>query len=370
MSYLDSKIVVINQTSGYLMQDIVTAFAEQYEEVVLLASWPLKGVETDRIIAFDRRSSARKLWTWIVATVQIWWRVVRKYRDDELFIVSNPPSAPLLPLLFRNRFSLLIFDIYPDVLVNQRKLNKNHFVIRWWQNANQKVYLKAKHVFTISEGMKDCLCQYVEADKIKVMPLWPNNAQIHKIEKSENPFIKEHDLEGKFIVLYSGNLGSTHRVEVLIDVAQKVKDAIFLIVGQGAKMELIVERIKKEHCENVIQLPRQPMERLSEVLSAADIAVVTLDTSASQMSVPSKTFNLMAVGVPLMCIASPESELGRLVRKSEMGRVFLPDDIDGMASFVNEMKDDCVLKKRLGQNALDASKHYTSENARLLVHNA
>lgn len=370
MSYLDSKIVVINQTSGYLMQDIVTAFAEQYEEVVLLASWPLKGVETDRIIAFDRRSSARKLWTWIVATVQIWWRVVRKYRDDELFIVSNPPSAPLLPLLFRNRFSLLIFDIYPDVLVNQRKLNKNHFVIHWWQNANQKVYAKAERVFTISEGMKDCLCQYVEADKIKVMPLWPNNALIRKIEKSENPFIKEHDLEGKFIVLYSGNLGSTHRVEVLIDVAQKVKDAIFLIVGQGAKMELIVERIKKEHCENVIQLPRQPMERLSEVLSAADIAVVTLDTSASQMSVPSKTFNLMAVGVPLMCIASPESELGRLVRKSEMGRVFLPDDIDGMASFVNEMKDDCVLKKRLGQNALDASKHYTSENARLLVHNA
>ena len=368
MSYLDSKIVVINQTSGYLMQDIVTAFAEQYEELILLASWPLNGVKTDRIIAFDRRSSARRLWTWLVATVQIWWRVIRKYRNDELFIVSNPPSAPLLPLIVRNRFSLLIFDVYPDVLVNQQKLSKNHFVIRWWQKANQKVYSKAKHVFTISKGMKDCLCQYVEADKIKVMPLWPNNAQIHKIEKSENPFIKEHDLEGKFIVLYSGNLGSTHRVEVLIDVAQKVKDAIFLIVGQGTKKELIAERIKKEHCENVIQLPRQPMERLSEVLSAADIAVVTLDTNASQMSVPSKTFNLMAVGAPIMGIASPESELGRLVSKYEMGKAFLPDEIDGMASFVSEMKDDCVLRKRLGQNALDASRYYTSENAKILVH--
>lgn len=352
------------------MQDIVTAFAEQYEEVVLLASWPLNGVKTDRIAAFDRRSSARRLWTWLVATVQIWWKINWKYRKDKLFIVSNPPSAPLLPLIVRNCFSLLIFDIYPDVLVNQRKLSKNHFVIRWWQKANQKVYVRAEHVFTISEGMKDCLCQYVEADKIKVMPLWPNNAQIRKIERIDNLFIKEHDLEGRFIVLYSGNLGSTHRVEALIDVAHKVKDAIFLIVGQGAKKELISERIKKEHCENVIQLPRQPMERLSEVLSAADIAVVTLDTSASQMSVPSKTYNLMAVGVPIMGIASPESELGRLIGKYEMGRVFLPDDIDDMASFVNEMKDDYVLRKRLGQNALDASKHYTSENARLLVYDA
>ena len=364
---MNSKIVIINQTSGYLMRDICRAFKERYEDVVLIASWPVDGVKTDRIAAYDKRSSSRRIWTWMLATIQIWWKLVVKYRDYELFIVSNPPTSSLLPLIVKNPFSFLIFDIYPDVLVSQGTMSGRNYLVRRWREANEKVYAKAKWVFTISEGMKKCLCQYVDAEKIKVVPLWPNNAQIHKIEKCDNQFIKEHHLEDKFIVLYSGNLGSTHRMDVLVDVAKIVEDATFLIIGEGAKKKEIENRIDKEQCKNVMLLPRQPYELLSHSLSAADIAVVSLDMNASQMSVPSKAFNLMAVGAPIMGIASPDSELVKMIDKFEMGRTFSPDDIEEMAAFVREMKNNSILKNRLSHNALSASRYFTSDNARLFT---
>jgi glycosyltransferase involved in cell wall biosynthesis len=362
-----SKIVIINQSPNYLMRDIAQVFIEEYEEVVLMGSWPVNDMKTDLIKAYDKRSMTRRLITCLIATIQIFWKVIWKYQDYDLFIVSNPPTAPLLPLMVRNRFSLLIFDIYPDVLVNQHILSSNNLIIRWWKKRNRKIYAKAEHVFTISEGMKECLCQYVEADKIEIVPLWPNNVQIHQIKKCDNIFIKEHHLEHRFVVLYSGNLGSTHRMDVLVDVAKIVKDAVFLIIGMGAKKKLIEERIEKESCENVLLLPFQPLEKLSHVLSSADIAVVTLETGASQMSIPSKIFNLMAVGAPIMGIASPESALGKLIEKYEMGRTFSPDAIEGMAAFVCEVQSNTILKDRLSRNAQSASSHFTNENARLFI---
>ena len=350
------------------MRDIAHAFSDAYEEVVLMASSSVKNVRTDRIIAFDKRSSLRRVFSWLVGTMQIWWKVIRKYRDDKLFIVSNPPLAPLLPLFLVNPFSLLIFDIYPDILVNQQIFKESNPIIKWWRKANRKVFAKADQVFTISEGMKECLCQYTEKDKIKVVPLWPNSTHIHPIEKADNQFIRKYRLDGKFVVLYSGNLGSTHRMDVLVDVAQRLEDVMFVIIGEGAKKRLIADRVEKEKCQNVMLLPYQPLETFSHVLSAADIAVVTLDMKASQMSVPSKTFNVMAVGAPVMGIASPDSELGRMVSQYDMGRIFLPYDIDGMVAFIRKMKDDDSLRTLYSKNSLAASRHYTSENAKMFLH--
>ena len=361
------RIVIVNQTSGYLMRDIARAFMEEYEQVTVLASLALDGVRTDRIIAYDKRSSVRRVLTWCVATVQIWWKVFWKYRDDELFIVSNPPMAPLLPLILRNPFSVLIYDIYPDVLVNQQVIKTTNLLARWWRKANRRVFARAERVYTIGEGMRDCLSQYADAEKIKVVPLWPNDTHIQPIAKDDNLFIKEHHLEGQFVVLYSGNLGSTHRVEVLVDVARSMEDVTFVIIGEGAKKKLIAERVEREECRNVMLLPYQPLETLSHVLSAADVAVVTLDMGASQMSVPSKTFNLMAVGAPIMGIASPESELGRLVGKYGMGRLFMPEDIDGMVAFIREMKEDDALRTTYSRHSLGASRFFTSENAKMFL---
>ena len=372
-----NKIVIACQTCGYLVKDIAKAYSEANYDVTIIASRVSQRIIKDSlhnnvgyrsVITYNRSSAIKRILTWGVCTIQMFLKIGFRYREWNVLYVSNPPLAPLLPLILRNKFSVLIWDIYPDVLVNQNVINNNNLIARLWRKANRSVYNNAEHIYTISDGMKKCLSQYVDESKIKVVPLWPDG-MMRRIDKSENLFIKEQKLEGKFVVMYSGNLGNTHRMDVLLDVAKLIhdEDFVFLLIGEGAKKRIIEERIGKEKIRNVRLLPFQPLEMLPYSLSAADIAVVTLDTNSSQMSVPSKTFNLMAVGVPLLCIASPDSELGNLVRKYEVGAIYPPESAVEMAEFVIHLKTEEQVKNRYRTNAMVAAQYFTSKNAKMFV---
>ncbi len=372
------NLVIACQTCGYLLKDIANMYHSVGYDVTIITSREsqknikksLQGdIKLSSVITYNKTSSLKRVFSWLWCAVQMFFIIGFRYRKHEVLYVSNPPFAPLLPLILRNKFSILIWDIYPDVLVNLHVIAKDSLLARWWSRSNKIVYAKADKVFTISEGMKECLNQYVRSDRINVIPLWPDKTNLIKIKKLDNLFIRENHLEGKFIVMYSGNLGNTHRMDVLIDVAQKISDndIIFVLIGEGGKKKMIEERIREEKLKNVLLLPYQPYEFLSHSLSAADIAVITLDSLSSQMSVPSKTFNMLSLGAPLLCIASPDSELGSIVRKYEVGEIFQPEEIDKITDFVLKLKGDKIVRSKYGANSVNASKYFSVENAKGFV---
>lgn len=372
------KIVIACQSCGYLIKDIVNVYADKDYEVTIMASRKSidgikdslsAGITTSVVISYDRSSSIKRILTWGICALQMLFKIGFSYRNSQVLYVSNPPFSPLLPLFLRNSFSVLIWDIYPDVLINQNVIAENNFIAKWWERANKKVYKKAVCVYTLSVGMKKCLEKYVDEKKIKVVPLWPDNSNLHLIEKYDNLFLKQNHLEGKFIVMYSGNMGDTHRMDVLVDVAKQITDEeiVFVLIGEGGKKKLIEKRISDENVKNVLLFPYQPYDFLSHSLSAADLAVITLDSVSSQMSVPSKTFNMMSLGKPLLCIASPDSELGAIVKTFDVGKIFPPEDVVGMTDFVLTLKSDEIVKTQYSNNSLEASKSFNVENAKLFL---
>lgn len=372
------KIVIACQSCGYLIKDIANVYADKDYEVTIMASRKSidgikdslsAGITTSVVISYDRSSLIKRILTWGICASQMLFKIGFSYRNSQVLYVSNPPFAPLLPLFLRNSFSVLIWDIYPDVLINQNVIAENNFIAKWWERANKKVYKKAVCVYTLSVGMKKCLEKYVDEKKIKVVPLWPDNSNLHLIEKYDNLFLKQNHLEGKFIVMYSGNMGDTHRMDVLVDVAKQITDEeiVFVLIGEGGKKKLIEKRISDENVKNVLLFPYQPYDFLSHSLSAADLAVITLDSVSSQMSVPSKTFNMMSLGKPLLCIASPDSELGAIVKTFDVGKIFPPEDVVGMTDFVLTLKSDEIVKTQYSNNSLETSKSFNVENAKLFL---
>ena len=365
------SIVFINQNAGYLMIDIIHAHT-QYKQKAIITGKLIErnlalnnSVKFEKIIAYNRSSFAKRLFTWSWGFVQILWLVKTKYRKADLFIVSNPPFASLVPFFCSNKFSLLVYDVYPDTLVAYKYIGVNSFVTRWWKKANRSLFAKAQKIFTISEGMKKVLAQYIAANKIDIVPIWTDNAFLKPVAKAENIFIKKYNLQDKFLVMYSGNLGHSHNIEVLVEIAHAIddKNIYFVIIGEGDKKQLIIEKINKYQLANCILLPWQETAMLPFSLSAADLAVVTLGKEASALSVPSKTFNLMSVGVPLLCIATAESELASLVEEYRVGKCFNPNDMEDMVAFIKEVKSNTIYRSNLQQNALEASKHFGPENA-------
>lgn len=370
------KTIFINQDSGYLMIDILNAYSSAGHECVLITGRlnvrnnPLNpGVRLERIIKYDRTTKFKRLVTWITGFFQIWLKLVFRYRNDNLFIVSNPPFAPLLTLLVRNSFKLLIFDVYPDALTELGYLSERSLIIKSWKRANKKVFARAAEIFTISDSMRYLLSYYDENVEIKVVPLWTDNTFLKPLKPTENPFLLKYNLVEKFVVLYSGNIGLSGDVDVLVDIASKIEreDIMFLIIGDGAKKAMIAQKVFDLGLENVMMLPWQLPSDLPYSLSSASIAVVSLGARASKLAIPSKLVNYLSVGAPILSISSMDSEVARLVTRYSCGRSFESDDISGMTDFIISVADDRKLQSELRYNSLKASADFSSSNCKMFL---
>jgi glycosyltransferase involved in cell wall biosynthesis len=243
-------------------------------------------------------------------------------------------------------------------------------LIKWWSKSNTVVFRKAKRIFTITDGMKQVLKKYAVNSEIEVVPVWTDNTFFKSMDSMDNPFLKKYNLLGKFVVLYSGNIGISGDVDILIDVANEVKNEniIFLIIGEGAKKSIIEERVRNFGINNVIMLPWQPVSELPYSLSSASLAVISLGIKSSKLSIPSKLYNFLSVGAPLLCISSKGSEVESLVSKYKCGRNFEPGEISGIVNFIVEVAENYELHDFMKNNSLKASKDFSSKNVAKFLH--
>ena len=151
------KIVFVNQSSGYLLTDVLDVYAKEYDEVALIYGTIKENerkldarIKLDKICAYDRSSAIGRIKTWGKAAWQIYRKLKRDYKDYEIVYVTNPPMAYLCSLRLKNPFSVIVFDTYPDALSNIG-IRKGNPLFNMWAGWNRKLFLKAKRVFTLSE---------------------------------------------------------------------------------------------------------------------------------------------------------------------------------------------------------------------------
>jgi glycosyltransferase involved in cell wall biosynthesis len=371
-----SGTVIINQDSGYLTIDIANRLVSDHGSCTLITgrlvqrSTPLhEDVAVHRIMKYNRRDTVLRLISWGVASMQILMLLKFRYRREHLLVVSNPPFAPLLTRLVRNPYSLLIFDVYPEAFIQYGFLSAGSWIARRWQAANRKVFSGAREVFTLTTGMKDLLSGYRAGRSIRVVPLWSDSASLKPVPPGENPFIARHGLQDRFVVLYSGNLGTTSNAALLADIAASIQreDILFLIIGEGKEKGKITRRIRALGLNNCLLLPWQRPEDLNYSLASAGLAVVSLDISASDLAIPSKLFDLMAVGVPVLGLTRKGSELEKIIESNDMGRCFEPHMTGRIAEFIQDVADNPGMRGRFAGHALEAAGRYTSRSAAQFV---
>lgn len=373
------KYILINQQIGHLFKDIIYDFSKRNIETIVISGWIEEGgkqiepnVQILKGIRYNKKSTFFRLLTWTVFSFQISWYLL-KYNPNntKVLFVTNPPFGPLLSSLFRIPFAILIYDLYPDILAQTGIINKKNPIFTWWVRRNKKVFNKAEIIFTLSSSMKDAIMLYFSDSqlldhKIHVISNWADNENIIPVPKNENVFLHENNLVGKFIILYSGNIGSTHPLESLIKVAESLKsheDILFLFIGEGAKKILLTDLVQEKKLLNVKFFPYQPFEQIKFSLSAADINVIALEENAGASSVPSKTYSALAAGSVLLGITGLNSEVANLIKVNHAGKSFMPFETDGISEFILQMKSDPEQLSLYKRNALAASKHYTSSNA-------
>ena len=372
---MSDKILIVNQCAHGLTVDIANAFAksQKYKEVVIVLGNQLDSiyhledsVKLHKIKEYITKSTLTRLISWVIATLQLILLCLWKYRDYELFLISNPPIDSFVPNFCANEYSTLIFDVYPDGLGNFA--SKKSLIYRIWARNNIKFYKKAKYVYTLTESMAKTIAQYCPLEKIEVVPLWCNSfLPVFDIQKQNNKFLNEHpELKGKFIIMYSGNVGLDHDISCLLDVMNNLRGSkiCLVIIGEGYNKTKLQERARELHLEECCYFyPFQPTDMLPYSLSSADISVVATKPNGRSSSIPSKVFSLMQYGRPILCLADSESEIARLVKKHTIGVVFHVSEVPQLTDFIKQVSQTQELLVEYGQNSKKSAELYTNKNA-------
>jgi len=370
------KIIIINQAVNYLTIGMANAFKEHYEEVLLMTgSVHTQGellrddVKVVNLNLWHDAPAWRKYSSFLEAMLRMWFLLFFRFRSYEVLFVSVPPMAYLLNLLLPNKFSMVIWDVYPDLL-KITGMKESHPLYKFWSTLNKKSFRKAFTLITISEVMSKTIAKYIDLDKVVVQPIWSIFSIDDKVEAAANPFILEHGLSEKMVIQYSGNIGLSHKVELLIDMAeilQEEKSIHFQIIGRGPKKKTIESLVHSQKLKNCQFLPFQRDDNFASSLSAANLGVVILDERVGLGSVPSKSYNLMALGIPSLYIAPKESQLYKYALEFGHAKCFSEEELSEASSWVLEFSQNPELQEYMSLAALKASKNFQRSNADKMV---
>ena len=238
-------------------------------------------------------------------------------RGDKVLMVTNP--APMVVLMSRLKakigfeLNILVHDVFPE---NTKPAGLKLPFYGLFKRAFDKAYSKADRLIVLGRDMKDVMEQKIErfanGPVCSIIENWADIEEVHP-----QPFP-----EGKIVLQYAGNIGRVQGLDKVI--VQLTDDVEFHLYGTGA-ME---DSLKKIGHPNVFFHGPYFRSQQNEVLSACDIAVVTLQEEMYGLGVPSKTYNILASGRPVLFLGPINSEIDLLVREKGIGYCYWPEKWD------------------------------------------
>jgi glycosyltransferase involved in cell wall biosynthesis len=377
-----NRIIFINQVTGPLLIDMINVFVEKKCEVILYTGEIIKTsddlhrrVKVRKFCPYKKNNNLNRLFTWSLFSLQsLICLMYDLNKTTKIYFSSNPPFLPFMTLLFKNTSYIHIYDVYPNALLALPYITKNSIVYKLFLYFNKKAFRKSEKIFTPSLGMKKMLTSSVDGKKIKIIPWWADTEFIKPIKKEENKFIAEHKLDGKFIVMYSGNFGLTHNIEKILNTALLLKtenNIKFVIIGNGPKKKIVDIFETKHNLENLLVLPFQNEEILPYSLAASDVSIV-LDSFSfneggdSTASIPSKIYYLMSAGSVIYAESDDTSELNRLINIYDLGMCDSTKGVQKFIEFIKICRDNKEILEKFQKNSRLASLNFTKQNASLL----
>lgn len=279
-------------------------------------------------------------------------------RYDLLLIVTNPPANGMAAWFYRKLrgvpYVYLVHDLYPDIAVALGGINRQSAVVRLFSLLQKRWLNAASRVVVLGRCMQRYLMQHyaVPLARLSVIPSWADPDAI-QVSSCENGFRKEHGLTG-FVVLYAGNFSRYVNLDQMIAAARLLPadaQVMIVLVGDGARKQEILDRIKAEGLTNVRVLPKVPRSAMGEVLAAANASMIPLDSRMLGLGVPSKLYSTLGAGRPVLALVPEESEVARVVAEEECGLRVPDGDAAALAKAILRLQQDPVLAKQMGLNA-------------------
>jgi colanic acid biosynthesis glycosyl transferase WcaI len=281
---------------------------------------------------------------------------VRRRRIDGVLAMSPPLTLGLTGWLVRLcRGGKLVFniqDVFPDAAVETGAIT-NRRIIAMAKRVERSSYHRSDAVVLLSEDLADNVRAKVASKHRHKICVVPNFVDVEAIQPGErrNAYRVELGIGDEPVVMYAGNVGFSQSLDLVLAAARHLPGVSFVINGEGSALDDL--RSRAIGIDNVHFVGYQSIERLAEVLAAADVHVVPLRRGLARVSVPSKTYSILAAGRPMLAAIDPGTEVPRILADSGAGRSVEPDDERAFVEALTAMIADPEALRRMGSAGRD-----------------
>ena len=385
-----SELYYPEETStGYYLTRIAEGLAEDFD-VKVICGQPTysargtvapkhevhKGVEIFRAAGttLDKNVIPFRLLNMVTLGLSILFKALAKFQQgDRVLVVTTPPSMPfviaLASLTRGAAYTLVIHDNYPEILVATEKTTGGSLLFKAMTFFNRWLYKHASKVIVVGRDMRELVAKKTKGLDVPIatIPNWAELESVSPQDRSENALLQELGLTDKINFLYAGNMGHPNDLSTIVDAADLLRDRSdvhFIFLGAGVKRKWLEKRVAELDLTNVTILDPRPRSEQLVFLNACDVALVSLVGKMVGVSMPSRTYNILAAGKPILALAEHGSEVSRVVEEDNAGWVVPPGDPTLFAETVREIVRQRADLPSMGRSArASALEKYSLETA-------
>lgn len=369
--------------SGYLSENRNQAFVEAGFDVELYVPAPCRGISPDvraeyckkehrcekmydgRMVVHrfsmysEGKNPIARAFRYVFCWIKQFYYGLKAKDVNCIYLASTPPIQGVLGACLKKikkvPFVYNLQDIFPDSLAGTGLAKKGSILWKIGRVVENFTYKHADKIIVISEDFKkNIMAKGVPEDKIEVVYNWVDQNAVVHVDRSENKLIGKYNIDPtKFYIEYSGNIGLTQNMDMLLDVMKELKDSHpeigLILVGEGAYKKQVEEIVRRDSLSNVIMLPFQPYEDISHVFSLGDVGLIISKPGVGSNSVPSKTWSIMSASRPVLANFD-ENEIKSILSDNSCGIFTKAGDKDAFKNAIIKLYENRDLCKEYGRN--------------------
>jgi len=326
-----------------------------------------KGVDIRRCAGttLDKNVIVFRLINMLTLGMSVFFKALVNFkRNDIVLVVTTPPSMPFIiafaSLIKGAKYVPLIHDNYPELAIAAEKLRPGSMISRLMRKFNEWLYARACKIIVVGRDMKELVSKKLGEKNVPVavIPNWAETEDLEPKPREENNLLKELGLFDPFVFLYAGNMGHPNDMESIVACAEKLKEDErfhFIFLGAGAKRKWLEAEAAGKNLRNVTLLSPRPRTEQNDFLNACDMAIISLVPGMWGVSMPSRTYNTLAVGKPILALTEAGSELALVVEEERVGWAAPPNEPEKLLETIFAAYDKRGELREMGERARRAA---------------
>lgn len=347
-------------STSYILTKIANKLCEKYEVHVIcgpeayeLASTMTrstltlnKAINVHRVsnVNLDKNKLLFRIIRFIILSIKLSLSLSKKVnKKDKVLIVTNPAPLLLFVSIIKKikkfHLSILVHDVFPENTIPAGIFkSKKNVIYGLIKTIFDKAYSTADRLIVLGRDMKEVLFDKTKNASISIIENW---ADIHSIFSKDRSIWTSFSQKDKNLIhiQYAGNIGRVQGLMELLSIIKEANNPLlhFNFIGEGALKSEMILFVEKNNMNNISFLGSYKRDEQNNILNSCDLSVVTLSSGMYGLGVPSKTYNILAAGKPIIFIGDKNSEIGLLIDENEIGYCFSPNDREQLLLFLKNL---------------------------------